>query len=170
VGLIGYGHTGRALAEKLQAFTPHIIAYDKYHPAPTGSMASAVSLEELQARADILSFHVPLNSETHHYYNASFVAGMAKPHILINTSRGPVCTSSTVLEALASGKLKGACLDVLEEEKNIDSILAKQNNIVENILHYPVIITPHIAGYSHQATEKMSAMLMVQLNALLQIL
>jgi D-3-phosphoglycerate dehydrogenase len=167
VGLIGYGHTGRAFAEKLQVFTPHIIAYDKYHPAPAGSIATAVSLEELQARADILSFHVPLNKETNDYYNVDFVAGMVKPHILINTSRGPVCASSAVLEALASGKLTGACLDVLDCEKSIETLLASPDNIVADLLRYNVIITPHIAGYSIQATQKMSDALMQQLDALL---
>jgi D-3-phosphoglycerate dehydrogenase len=167
VGLIGYGHTGRAFAEKLQAFTPHIIAYDKYHPAPAGSVATAVSLEELQARADIISFHVPLNKETNNYYNADFVANMAKPHILINTSRGPVCASSVVLDALVSGKLTGACIDVLDCEKSIETLLASPNNIVADLLRYNVIITPHIAGYSIQATQKMSDSLMQQLDALL---
>lgn len=170
VGLIGYGHTGRAFAEKLQVFTSHIIAYDKYHPAPAGSIASAVSLEELQARADIISFHVPLNNETNHYYNAHFMAGMAKPHILINTSRGSVCSSASVLEALVLGKLTGACLDVLDCEKSIDILLANPDNIVADLLRYNVIITPHIAGYSVQATQKMSDALMQQLDTLLGVL
>ena len=170
VGLIGYGHAGRALAEKLKVFTPHIIAYDKYHPAPSGAVAAAVSLNELQTRADTISFHVPLNNETLGYYNAEFVSKMAKPHMLINTSRGGVCPTNVVLEALASGQLKGACLDVLDCEKNIDEVLNTPHNDVAKLLEYPVIITPHIAGYSIQATEKMSDALMQQLDNLLGVL
>jgi D-3-phosphoglycerate dehydrogenase len=86
---------------------------------------------------------------------------------LINTSRGPVCASSAVLEALASGKLTGACLDVLDCEKSIETLLASPDNIVADLLRYNVIITPHIAGYSIQATQKMSDALMQQLDALL---
>lgn len=170
VGLIGYGHTGRAFAEKLKVFTPHIIAFDKYHPAPSDTVAQAVSLEELQARADILSFHVPLNNETKGYYSTNFVLNMAKPHVLMNTSRGAVCPTDVVLSALASGQLKGACLDVLDCEKNIEEALLLPDNPVAQLLQYPVIVTPHIAGYSIQATEKMSNALMNQLDALLGVL
>ena len=170
IGLIGYGHAGRAFAEKLSVFTPHIIAFDKYHPAPLGSVAKAVSLTELQTQADIISFHVPLNEETRAYYSTEFISNMAKPHILINTSRGGVCPTHVILTALASGQLKGACLDVLDCEKNIHDVLLTPDNDVAAMLKYPVLITPHIAGYSIQATEKMSTALMHQLDAYLGML
>ncbi|MGI9192311.1 MAG: NAD(P)-dependent oxidoreductase [Chitinophagaceae bacterium] len=165
VGLIGYGHTGQALAEKLRAFTPHVIAYDKYKTAFENPAAESVSLQELQARADIISFHVPLNEETRYYYNDDFMRAMAKPHMVMNTSRGPVCSTKTILKGLAEKRITGACLDVLEEEAQIQTVLETEQNVVQQLLQYPVIITPHIAGYSHQATEKMSAMLMAQIEA-----
>ena len=89
---------------------------------------------------------------------------MQKNHIFINTSRGGVADTNAILSGLASGKIKGACLDVLDEEHSIQTILEQPLNIVHDLLKYNVIITPHIAGYSFNAIEKMSAELMSQLK------
>jgi D-3-phosphoglycerate dehydrogenase len=85
---------------------------------------------------------------------------MKKNHVLINSSRGAIAQSSTILKGLQNGKITGACLDVLEEEKNINEILLIPDNLIEELLKYNVLITPHIAGYSHNATEKMCQELM----------
>ena len=167
VGLIGYGHTGAAVASKLKAFTPHIMAYDKYQQGFGNETVQEVSLEQIQQEADILSFHVPLNQETRHYYNPAFLSSMKNPHILINVSRGAVCNTEVILEGLTSGKITGACLDVLEEEKEMTTLLKQEDNIIHQLLAFPVLLTPHIAGYSHEAIEKMSAELMNQLKAVL---
>lgn len=164
VGLIGYGHTGRAVASKLRAFTPHVLAYDKYQQGFGNEVVQEVSLEYIQEQADVLSFHVPLNEETHSYYNHEFLGAMRKPHILVNVSRGAVCQTDVILEGLASGKITGACLDVLAEEQEIQSALLAPDHPVRRLLQYPVIMTPHIAGYSYEAIEKMSAELMNHLN------
>lgn len=169
VGLIGYGHTGQAVAEKLKAFTPNVLAYDKYKPNFSHVAAESVSLKTLQEHADIISFHVPLNEETHHYYNEAFMYAMAKPHIVVNTSRGSVCATKTILNGFKEQRIIGACLDVLEEEKNIAAVMQTSNNTIQQLLQYHVIITPHIAGYSHEATEKMSTLLMAQLEAFISM-
>ena len=166
VGIIGYGHTGSAVAKKLQAFTSEIIVYDKYKPGISDDWVTQVSLEELKQKADIISFHVPLNKETKHYYNDDFLK-TCKTHILINASRGEVCATDTILYGLQQGNISGACLDVLEEEAAIQEVLQTPQNKIEQLLQYPVIITPHIAGYSFQAIEKMSAELMDQLKNML---
>lgn len=164
VGIIGYGHTGSALAKKLRAFTENILAYDQYKQGFGNDQVKEVSLEELMQRADIISFHVPLNEETRYYYNEAFLHRMAKPHVLINTSRGEVCSTQTILKGLQEGKITGACLDVLEEEKNINHVLSAEGNTIEKLLHYNTVLTPHIAGYTHQAIEKMCAELQAQLE------
>jgi D-3-phosphoglycerate dehydrogenase len=160
IGIIGYGHTGNAFAKKMSVFTNSIIAYDKYKKGFSNEFVQEVSLEELKEKAAIISFHLPLNEETKHYYNEEFLSSMKKNHLLINSSRGAIADTSVILKGLENGKIKGACLDVLEEEKNINEVLNTENNIIEKLLKHNVIITPHIAGYSHNATEKMSQELM----------
>lgn len=167
VGIIGYGHTGKAFAHKLQAFTKHILVYDKYLHGYGTEHVKETGLEEIMDQADILSFHVPLNEETTHYYNDSFLSMMKKKHVLLNTSRGAVCCTGTILRGLEEGHILGACLDVLEEEKNIQNILQQKGNVIEKLLSYPTIITPHIAGYSMNAIEKMCAELQRQLETCL---
>ena len=167
VGLIGYGHTGQALANKLRVFTTNILVYDKYKTGFGDEVIKEVSLEQLQQQADVVSFHVPLNDETRMYYDAAFYSAMSKPHILINSARGDVADTKVILGGLKSGQITGACLDVLEEEKSIDEILKQPDNIVQELLTYNVILTPHIAGYSYRAIEKMSAELLAQLHDIL---
>ena len=126
----------------------------------SNELVQEVSLEELKEKATILSFHLPLNEETKHYYNDDFLASIKNNHILINASRGSIANTSTILKGLQNGEIMGACLDVLDEEKNINEVLHTNNNLIEKMLKFNVIITPHIAGYSHNATEKMSQELM----------
>jgi D-3-phosphoglycerate dehydrogenase len=167
IGLIGYGHTGSAFASKLKAFSNNILAYDKYKSGFGDDIIEESSLERIQAEADVISFHVPLNAETKHYYNHAFLNQTKKNHILINVSRGAVCDTTVILQGLQSGQIQGACLDVLEEEKNIHDILLQADNIIEKTLQHNVILTPHIAGYSKNAIEKMSMELLLQLNEII---
>lgn len=167
VGIVGYGHTGSAFAQKLLAFTPHILAYDKYKSGFGNELIKEVNLEDIQREADIISFHIPLNQETTHIYNKDFLDSMKKNHILINVSRGAVADTNIIIDGLAAGKITGACLDVLEEEKNIPDLLSVQANNIQKLLNYNVLLTPHIAGYSHNAVEKMSAELYAQLETIL---
>lgn len=164
VGIIGYGHTGACFAQKLCAFTESILVYDKYKSQFGNDSIQECDLETLQKHADIISFHVPLNAETKHYYNEDFSLKMNKNHILINTSRGAVADTVAILEGLQNGKIIGACLDVLEEEKSIHQLFQNENHIIKQLLKQHVILTPHIAGYSHNAIEKMSEELMGHLK------
>ncbi|MBK7764334.1 MAG: hydroxyacid dehydrogenase [Bacteroidetes bacterium] len=166
LGIIGFGHTGQALANKLRVFTNHIIAYDKYKSGFGNEFVKEVSLAELQANSDIISFHVPLTAETLHYYDEDFMHKMHKPHILINASRGAVIETPLILKGLQQHKIKGACLDVVEEEKQINWVLQQEPNILSELCKYPVLITPHIAGYSHNAIQKMSEELRLQLDGI----
>lgn len=161
IGIIGFGHTGRAFARKLQNFDMKILAYDKYeqHNFP-GYVINCNSLAPFYEQADIISFHVPLLADTLHYFNNDFIEKMQKPFVLINTSRGAIVESQALLGGLFSGKITGACLDVFEEEP-LDKMSKETADIFDQIVKMPqVIITPHIAGYSFEALYKMSKLLL----------
>ncbi len=162
VGIIGYGHNGKAFAKLLTAFGTKVLAYDKYAPVEEEGLIQSVSLEELQRHADIVSFHVPLTDETHYYFDNVFLDKMQQPFYLINTSRGKVAKTKTIVDGLESKKILGACLDVLEYEKasfeNIgDSDDHPEMNYLLNANN--VILSPHVAGWSIESHIKLSEVL-----------
>lgn len=161
IGIIGFGNTGQSFARKLQGFDMNILAYDKYCKNDNLSYVTVCPhLEPVYAEADIVSFHVPLLPETYHYFNEGFIGRMAKPFVLINTSRGNVVDTEVLLGGLMSGKVTGACLDVIEGEP-LQKMPAHQKTVFDKILKFPqTIATPHIAGYSYEAVYKMSAVLL----------
>lgn len=163
IGIIGYGHTGRAFVSKLKAFGPEIFVYDKYHRPDEEEGIRICDLPTIQRQCDLISLHVPLNDETDNYYSDEFVQAMRHPHLLVNTSRGEMAKTETLLRALQSGKLQGACLDVLNEENEIDEVLLQKDHTLFELFRYPVLITPHIAGYSYEAIDAMSDELMQQI-------
>lgn len=165
VGIIGYGHTGRAFAQKMKAFTPYVMAFDKYKSDFSDAYVQEKSLTEIQQHADVISFHVPLTAETTHYYNQAFLATMQKPHYLLNGSRGAVASTHTILQGLQTGRILGAALDVVEEEAHMPEVLHTTNNTIAQLHGFNTLITPHIAGYSFNAIEKMSAELLAGLQA-----
>lgn len=162
IGLIGYGHTAQAFAKKLQGFGCNIIAFDKFQKGFEAESVKEVSLNDLQTTADVISFHVPANDETFHYYNEQFIANCRK-HILVNTSRGDVVCTDSLLKGLEDNTIIGAALDVLEHEHLLLDSKSDHWQTVHELLNYNTIITPHIAGYSYDAIEKMSTELMIKL-------
>ena len=164
VGIVGYGNTGQAFTKLLMAFDVTVLAYDKYK-FDFGSVAvKEANLEQLCRYADVISFHVPLTEETKYMADEHFFDALLQKPFLINTSRGKVVKTSALIAALKEGKIRGAALDVLEnenisnlheEEKEQFSFLQKQDNVV---------LTPHIAGYSVEAFYKMSKILLEKLG------
>ncbi|WP_144283326.1 2-hydroxyacid dehydrogenase [Chryseobacterium echinoideorum] len=163
VGLIGYGNMGKATAKRLSGFGCKVIFHDIL-PNLSDEFAQQVSLDELKKTAEILSLHIPLTSDTHYLINAEFINEMKNNFYFVNTARGKNVHTKSLVEALKTGKVKGACLDVLEYEKssfeNLDSS-ASLNNEEYNDLQYllnseKVIVTPHIAGWTHQSKEKLA--------------
>jgi D-3-phosphoglycerate dehydrogenase len=161
IGIIGFGHTGRALAHKLQVFDMRILIFDKYSKTDIPEyVTNCDEIKTIYEQADIISFHVPLQNDTKHYLDATFVNEMKKPFVLINTSRGPVVNSEALLQGLLSKKITGACLDVWEEEP-LEKMNVELLKILNDIITMPeVIVTPHIAGYSFEALYKMSSVLL----------
>lgn len=168
VGIIGYGNMGNAFAKKLSGFDCKIIAYDKYkvrspNPSIDGrSWAEEVSLEELKEKADIISIHLPLTEETQHYVDAKFISSCKKPFYLINTARGNHVKVPDLVEALKSGKILGACLDVLEyETKSFETINSKELPADFKFLAQSdkVVLSPHVAGWTKESYLKLATFL-----------
>jgi D-3-phosphoglycerate dehydrogenase len=156
VGIIGFGNTGQAFAKKLRGFDVTILAQDKNVFGFGGEQIKEASLEQVLKYSDVVSLHLPLTAETHHFANADFFNAMERQPFFINTSRGKVHNTQAVIEALQKGKIKGAALDVLENEKLSTYSDEEQKNFQWLLQQGNVVITPHIAGYSHESFYKMS--------------
>ena len=168
VGIIGYGYMGSAFAEKLSGLAVNILAYDKYKSGFGSERVQEVSLEELQAESDIVSLHVDQRPENIGLLHEAFLKAFAKPFILINTARGKSLVTSDLVKLMQSGKIKGACLDVLEYEKSSFENLFSQP--VSDDLRYlmesdRVILTPHIAGWTGESKRKMAEVILQKLKA-----
>ena len=162
-GIIGYGNMGKATAKRLSGFGVEVIFYDIL-PNLEDEFAKQVSLQELQERADILSLHIPLDASTKYLVDENFISKMKKNFYLVNTARGKNVKTSALVDALKSGKVKAAALDVLEYEKssfeNLDistSLSTRNKEDLQFLLESnQVIVTPHIAGWTHQSKEKLA--------------
>ena len=164
-GIIGYGNMGKATAKRLSGFGVKVIFHDIL-PNLSDEFATQVSLEELQKRADILSLHIPLTEETHYLVDEDFISKMDKNFYFINTARGKNLKTKALVEAIESGKVLGACLDVLEYEKSSFENLETENQDLKYLLDSEkVIVTPHIGGWTHQSKEKLAQVIVDKILA-----
>jgi len=164
-GIIGYGNMGKAVAKRLSGFGCKTIFYD-IKPNLSDEFATQVSLQELQENADILSLHTPLTEDTLYMIDEKFISKMKKNFYFINTARGKNLKTSALVNALKSGKIKGACLDVLEYEKTSFENLETKNEDLEYLLNSEkVIITPHIAGWTHESKIKLAQVIVDKILA-----
>lgn len=164
-GIIGYGNMGKAVAKRLSGFGCKTIFYD-IKPNLSDEFATQVSLQELQENADILSLHTPLTEDTLYMIDEEFISKMKKNFYFINTARGKNLKTSALVNALKSGKIKGACLDVLEYEKTSFENLEMKNEDLEYLLNSEkAIITPHIAGWTHESKIKLAQVIVNKILA-----
>lgn len=162
IAIIGFGNMGSAFAQRLQGFNCRILSYDKYKKNYAPDYVIESNMPFIFDNADVISFHIPYNTETHDLINDAYIKQYKKQITIINTSRGKILNTSDLINSIESNKVRGACLDVLEFEstdlKNLPKNewpiamkkLAKMNNVV---------LSSHIAGWTHESNIKLSEIL-----------
>jgi D-3-phosphoglycerate dehydrogenase / 2-oxoglutarate reductase len=151
VGIIGFGNNGSAFARKLSGFDVQVLAYDKYKKAANLGQVEEASMERIFEEADVVSFHVPQTEETLFWGNADFFNSFAKPIYLLNMSRGKIVKTHDLLDAIDAGKVRGACLDVIEFESSSFSEIDKNETLNRLLNHSKVLLSPHIAGWTQES-------------------
>ncbi len=164
VAIIGYGNTGKAFAKRLSSFGCRVLAYDAYLENYADAYASKSSMEEIFAQADVVSLHIPLTEESRMLVNETYLNRFKKSLYIINTARGEVLSLTALQAALQSGKVLGACLDVLENEK-IKKLTPDQQIAFDFLAQSSqVILTPHIAGWTHESYQRINEVLVEKIS------
>ncbi len=168
IGIVGFGHTGRSFATKLAGLGMQVLVFDKYlvkgyaHHFP--GVKEVQDLATIQADSQIISLHLPLNSETRHLLDHHFVEKCRDGFVLINTSRGKVVHTEALLDGLESGKISGACLDVFENEK-VQTFTELEEKQYQQLYAYDnVVLAPHIAGWTHESKRRMAEILIDKIS------
>jgi len=169
IGIIGYGNMGSAFAQRLKGFQANVIVYDKYKFNYSDEFVKETTWDEILETADIISFHVPLTTETNYLFNKLLIDKIKKNIFVINTSRGKIVNTDDLVKGLKSGKILGAALDVIEYE---DTSFEKLDELrlpeaYQYLLHSEnVIMTPHIAGWTIESKYKLAKVLADKIKAL----
>lgn len=168
LGLVAYGHTARSLSKRVSGFDMTVLAYDKYLQGFSDAYVRESTLTDIWQQADVVSIHLPQTPETIHYVNDSFLQSFAKPVWLINTSRGKVLDTAALIRALKTGKVKGAGLDVHENEQPATFSAEESKRHLELKEMPQVIMTPHIAGWTKESKERIAEVLVEKIDWLMQ--
>ncbi|MGX7668892.1 2-hydroxyacid dehydrogenase [Flavobacterium pedocola] len=168
VGIIGYGNMGKSFAKKLRGFDVEVLCYDIL-PEVGDENARQVSLQELQEKADVVSLHTPWTPLTNKMVDADFIGAFAKPFWLLNTARGKSVVTADLNEALRTGKILGAGLDVLEyEELSFETLFeGEKPEAFEYLLQQDnVLLSPHIAGWTVESKVKLAQVIVDKIVAM----
>ncbi|MEZ4853229.1 2-hydroxyacid dehydrogenase [Flavobacterium sp.] len=172
IGIIGYGNMGKAFAKKLRGFDVNVLCYDIL-PNVGDENAKQVSLTELQQKADVLSLHVPWTEVTDKMVNTNFINLFKKDFWLLNLARGKCVVTADLVNALQTGKIKGAGLDVLEYEKlSFENLFDENTNnpdfdYIRNANN--VLLTPHIGGWTFESHEKLAQTIVNKIKKLYKL-
>lgn len=155
MGLVGFGSIAREVAGRARALGMDVMAYDPFvgDDDPAWSLARRHGLEPLIREADVISLHVPLTEDTRNLIDALRLGRMRKQAVLLNAARGGVVDEKALVEALRQGRIAGAALDVFVEEP-LSAAGAAHFKGCPNL-----ILTPHIAGVTHEANDRVSNMI-----------
>jgi D-3-phosphoglycerate dehydrogenase len=168
VSIIGYGNMGHSFARRLSGFGCNVLAYDKYKTSYSDGYVQESSMEQLWEETDILSLHVPLTAETRAMIDMAYINRFKKPLILLNTARGEIAVLKDIAALIAGRKIRGAVLDVLENEK-LSTLSDIQRNAFNSLIESSnVILTPHIAGWTFESHVKINVALVSKIRALFQ--
>lgn len=157
IGLIGYGHTGQAVAKRLSGFGMNILAHDEYRSNYSDKWAKESSMEDIFREAEIVSFHIPLTAETRGMGNDAFFDKFQHPIVLLNLARGPIVDITALLRALDDEQVIRAALDVLPKE-NLYKLTHEEKKTYESLFaRKEVLVTPHIGGWSHESLNNINS-------------
>jgi D-3-phosphoglycerate dehydrogenase / 2-oxoglutarate reductase len=168
VGIIGYGNMGKALSQRLIGFGVKTLAFDTDAKKILNEefFAKRATMQDIFEEADIVSIHVPLTEQTRMMVNDDFINQFKKNFFLINTSRGEVASTKAILNGLQNKKIRGVCLDVLENEK-LSQLTLEQKEVYSQLFQQKnVILTPHIAGWTVESYRKINEVLVGKLREL----
>jgi D-3-phosphoglycerate dehydrogenase / 2-oxoglutarate reductase len=166
VGIIGYGNMGKSLAQRLIGFGVRTLAFDTDDKKISNEefFAQKSTMQDIFDEADVVSIHVPLTEETHMMVDDDFINKFRKNIFLINTSRGEVASTKAILNGLQNKKIRGACLDVLENEK-LTQLTTEQSEVYSQLfLQKNVILTPHVAGWTVESYRKINEVLIEKIR------
>lgn len=159
VGIIGYGNTGSAVAERLQGFGVNVVAHDRYKQNFGNKLVKEATLAELQQAADIITLHVPLTNETRFMVNGAFIEKCKKPCYLLNLSRGEVVNTRDLLLAMENNHIAGFAADVLENEQ-LQAFTEQDNQWFNALIQSQrTVLAPHIGGWTVESYRKISEVL-----------
>lgn len=166
VGIIGYGNNGLETAKRFKAFGCEVLAFDKFKKGFSDEFVEESTMARVFEEADILSLHIPLTSDTNKLVNADFLSKFTKNIILINAARGEIVSLKDLAESIENGKVRGVCLDVLENEK-LQILSDEQKAVFERLKASDrVIFTPHIAGWTFESYIKINEVLIEKISSL----
>ena len=165
VGIIGYGKTGKNFAKKLAGFNVKVLCNDVIENIGD-DYAEQVSIDEIQSKCDIISLHTDLNKLSKHLVNTQFIDNCKKPFYLINTSRGQCVKTSDLILGIKTGKILGACLDVIENESSSFENFKHDSYIDFLKKSEKVILTPHVAGWTFESKLKLSQIILKKIKDL----
>lgn len=169
VGLLGYGFMAQAFGKRANAMGCKVIAFDKFKTGFSDDIVEEVTLEQLKEKSDIFSIHVPLTEDTLGLIDQAFLKGFTKPIWLLNTARGPVLNLKGLVGLLKSGRVLGAGLDVLENER-INQLTVEQEECFKELCQYKnVIFSPHVGGWSVESYERINQVLVEKLKSVIKL-
>ncbi len=166
VGIFGFGFMGSAFAEKLSGFGCEVIAYDKFKSGFGTKYVKEVNLSEFKKKTEILSINTPLTNETRFLFDYNYLRDFEKLFIVLNTARGEILVLKDLLKLIKEGRVMGAALDVLENEK-FAQLTDAQKEVLRELQETPFVhFSPHIAGWTHESYHRINRVLVEKISKL----